>query len=86
MEFSEPHLYPNEFASLSQSFEWDVIIGSVHMIRDRSVGNLTFEDAGDLEKHYINYFSIMLEMVRSGGFDVLGHLDFAKRQFFLYNH
>jgi histidinol-phosphatase (PHP family) len=80
MEFSEPHLYPQEFSRLSQG-GWDVIIGSVHMMGDHFVGDSRIDNPDDLADLYNRYFTMVLEMVRQGGFDILGHMDFPKRYF-----
>ncbi|MBN2655774.1 MAG: histidinol-phosphatase HisJ family protein [Spirochaetales bacterium] len=81
MEFSEPHLYPREFRALSLSYDWDVIIGSVHMMGDRFVGDCIVNNGGELRTLYRDYYALLLDMVEKGGFDILGHLDFPKRYF-----
>lgn len=80
MEFSEPHLYPGEFAMESRE-DWDVIIGSVHMVDDLFAGDPAIRERYSLEKLLERYFSIMMDMAGAGGFDILGHLDFPKRYY-----
>lgn len=78
MEFSEPHLYPEEYNKDSQG-SWDVIIGSLHMLDDHFVGEPVIQELYKRDQLYIRYFSDMRDMVRSGGFDILAHMDFPKR-------
>ncbi|MBB6482507.1 histidinol-phosphatase HisJ family protein [Spirochaeta isovalerica] len=80
MEFSEPHLYPGQFSHLAEG-DWDVIIGSIHMMGDHFVGDSIIKTSDDLKDLYSRYFNMVLEMTRWGGFDILGHMDFPKRYF-----
>ena len=61
--------------------EWDVIIGSIHMMGDHFVGDSLIRNSDDLCKLNDDYFSMVLDMVKAGGFDIMGHLDFPKRYF-----
>lgn len=78
VEFSEPHLYPKEFAALNDQ-EYDVIIGSIHMLQDQYVGAQEILSRYSIEELYEQYFHVMLEAVRFAGFDVLAHFDLPKR-------
>ncbi|MBE6931143.1 MAG: histidinol-phosphatase HisJ family protein [Ruminococcaceae bacterium] len=79
MEFSEPHLYGEQFAELSR-LPFDCIIGSIHWI-----GNMfpcrEVRARCAAKEFYTLYWNEMLKTVRHGGFDVLGHLDFPKRYY-----
>lgn len=79
-EFSEPHLYKKEFQRLAEE-NFDVLLGSVHMIDDKFVGDETILEKYSLEKLYLKYYQIMLNMVQFGKFDVLAHFDFPKRYY-----
>lgn len=80
LEFGEPHLYSEFFHDMAKN-DYDVILGSVHMIDDKFVGDKSILKRYSLEGLYTKYYEIMLDMVRYGGFDVLAHFDFPKRYY-----
>lgn len=63
-------------------FDFDYVIGSVHIL-----GDWVFDsplDVGryeglDLDEFYSSYLGEVLAMVRTGSYDVVGHLDLAKK-------
>jgi len=68
--------------ALTDSVDFDLIIGSVHVVDGHqvsggSVGNY-FKDR-DVSDTYGRYFEVVDEMLEWGGFDVVGHLDLVKR-------
>lgn len=83
IEFSEPHLFPKEFKYMS-TLPFDNIIASIHHCK-KSVfpapKNLSVEKASQ------EYWKLMLETVKFGGFQTLAHMDFPKRYFdyWIYN-
>lgn len=82
IEFGEPHLYKREFEKTVRG-EYDVILGSVHMMGDKFVGNdsILSRYSHSLESLFTEYYKIMTEMVEFGHFDVLAHFDFPKRYY-----
>ncbi len=80
VEFDAPNLYPDHFHFFTES-DYDVLIGSVHMIGDVFVGNREKLRHLSLEGLFNAYYKNMLEMVESGGFDILAHMDFPKRYY-----
>jgi histidinol-phosphatase (PHP family) len=80
IEFGEIHLYQNEFKT-SLSRDYDVILGSVHMIDDLFVGDERILSRYTIDQLFKKYYKIMLDMVQCGGFDVLAHFDFPKRYY-----
>jgi histidinol-phosphatase (PHP family) len=82
VEFGEPHLYPRE-VEWANGEDLDVIIAGIHWIDDRFVGDRTLHAAygvaQDPRPLWERYYGDMLQAVRSGGFDVLAHLDLPKR-------
>lgn len=76
VEFGEPHLYPDTLAILHER-PYDVIIGSIHWVDDDFPGSDVAH--ADPRAYFERYYAVMLAIVRSGGFDVLGHFDFPKR-------
>ena len=73
-EIGEPHLHP-EIMQAVYAAKPDVIIGSIHYPADYEQEGKHF-DKREYEKLYNRY---VREMVRSGGFDVLGHADLPKK-------
>jgi histidinol-phosphatase (PHP family) len=79
LEFGEPYLFPDELAVL-RAQDYDVILGSVHWVGDLSVCS-----GQEILKHwtikevYERYYTVILESVKIGGFDVLAHFDLPKR-------
>lgn len=80
VEFDAPHHYPDQFQFFTES-DYDVLIGSVHMIGDVFVGNRAKLQHLSLEQLFNAYYENMLPMVESGGFDILAHMDFPKRYY-----
>ncbi len=79
-------LYNPEFAEkIISSFDWDVILGSVHAVRienlDMPFSVIDFSVFSDeqLHKYISRYFSDMLEMLDTQDFDVLCHLTVVLR-------
>ena len=73
IEFSEPSLFPEEFA-LYSSYPFDCITAGIHHCY-----NSVFPGAGNLSvsKAIYEYYQIMQKTVELGGFQVLAHLDFT---------
>ena len=80
VEFGEPHLFPAAFKEIKKC-DYDIILGSIHMIDDLFVGDNKILKKYTLKKLFRKYYELMLEMVDFGGFDVLAHFDFPKRYY-----
>lgn len=82
MEIGEPHLDKcrRELDRQVSGMELDLIIGSVHNIGSRKLR--LFQQGKSRQELYRDYFKEMLAMVRTADFDVVGHLDLAKRYAF----
>lgn len=74
IEFSEPSLFPEEFAFYS-TYPFDCIIAGIHHCY-----NSVFPGARNISasKAIYEYYQIMQKTVELGGFQVLAHLDFPK--------
>jgi len=79
IEFGEPHLYADKLKQLS-SYPYDYIIGSVHWIGDMFPCQKVREQYSAKE-FYTMYWEEVLNTVKQGGFDALGHIDFPKRYY-----
>ena len=74
VEISEPHLYKDEVARLSE-LDLDMIMGSIHNF-DRTAKT-------DSEKAHATYlyYVEMMKMIEAGQIDVIGHLDYIRRAY-----
>ncbi len=79
IEFGEPHLYADKLRELSK-YPYDFIIGSIHW-----VGNMfpcqKVREQYSAKEFYTMYWNEVLNTVKQGGFDCLGHIDFPKRYY-----
>lgn len=80
IEFSEPHLYAEKLSQLSRNYPYDYIIGSVHWIENMFPCQKVREKYSAKE-FYTLYWEEVLNTVKQGGFDSLGHIDFPKRYY-----
>jgi len=78
-EMGESHRYPYETEVLMDEYPFDVVIGSLHWVRDELVLSPEYFRKRSKEEAYQAYFEELLVMVRVGGFDVVGHFDVVKR-------
>jgi histidinol-phosphatase (PHP family) len=68
-------------SSFLAEFEFDLVIMSVHFIRHWPAGNWVFEynfPEKSREEIYKDYLNTVIEGIKSGLFDVLGHVDMIK--------
>ena len=79
MEFGETHLYRDQLLDLTRR-PYDFVIGSVHWVDDIFPGDAAKRGIPAAE-YFDRYWQVMLEMVKRGGFDALGHVDFPKRYY-----
>ncbi len=67
---------------LSQRYEWDYLMGSVHYIGEWAFDNPdeieTWEQC-DIEQAYCDYFKLVEQSAASGLFDTIGHPDLVKK-------
>ena len=78
-EFGEPHLYANRLKQLSKN-PYDYIIGSIHWIGDMfPCQKVRLQYSA--KEFYTMYWEEVLNTVKHGGFDSLGHIDFPKRYY-----
>lgn len=79
LEVGEPHLVPYQkiLAQELASLPLDFVIGSVHNIDGKKLR--LFMQGKSNHEFYTAYFQEVLQMAKTADFDVLGHLDLAKR-------
>ena len=76
IEFGEPHVYTEDFKYLS-ALPYDFIIGSVHWMGDM----FPCKEKYSAKEYFSVYWEEVMNTVKHGGFDSLGHVDFPKRYF-----
>lgn len=79
IEFGEPHLYTDALQNLSV-YPYDMIIGSIHWVGDKFPCQQVRTEY-TAKEFFLLYWQEMLKTVRTGYFDVLGHMDFPKRYY-----
>ena len=85
VEIGEAIYAPTFAKSIISSFDWDVILGSVHAVRKKnydmpfSVIDFSLWNEEMINEYISQYFKDMLETVRSCDFDVLTHLTVVLR-------
>lgn len=74
VEISEPDWYPEQVKNLTDAFDFDFIMGSIHHIPNLKTSE---------NKKYVNYlyYKRMLEMIEAGQIDVVGHLDYINKYY-----
>ena len=82
LEIGEPHLFQPEVQALLSTLPFDYTIGSLHHINDHFMFDEDYFRRVPAEAVYQEYFSELEAMTRTGGFDVLGHLDIPTRTAF----
>lgn len=75
----QPHLQ-KELALYAREYEFDFIIGSVHVVNGRDPYYPAYYEGRDDEEAYREYFQAVIDnLKRSSCFDVCGHLDYVVR-------
>lgn len=80
VEFSEPNRFPGQL-ELVRRKPYDYVIGSLHIWLNGLFPGQMVKEGISSQACYDDYWNEMLNMVRFGGFDCVGHLDFPKRYY-----
>ena len=69
-----------EIRILLKNIPLDYVIGSVHFIKDWNFDtNKEKFKTLDIDQFYLDYFSLIQKTAQSGLFDIIGHIDLAKK-------
>jgi histidinol-phosphatase (PHP family) len=79
LEISEPHLVAQELQGLFDAWPFDFVLGSVHWIDQTGLFLSDLYQSHPVEHVEREYFQRVFELVQSGDFDSLGHLDLVRR-------
>lgn len=77
IEICEPHLMNDDYKDALESLNIDMILGSVHNIRNMGLRNLI--KTYDYKKAYELYFQEVYDMVKNADFDIAAHIDLLNR-------
>jgi histidinol-phosphatase (PHP family) len=72
----------DEVAALAAAYPFDYLLGSVHFIGEWAFDHPAYVagyDAWDLRELYATYFGLVCDAMRTGLFDVVGHVDLVKK-------
>lgn len=79
-ELGQPHLNPAYAKEILAEYTFDFVIGSLHFF----CGNVDLYDVTytpeNVDARILQYFSETMEMIETGGFHSLGHLDYIMRR------
>jgi histidinol-phosphatase (PHP family) len=79
VEIGEPHRFPQRTDELLDAYPFDFVIGSLHWVGSDLILSSGYFEGRDVEDAYRSYYDEMLEMVKVGRFDIVGHIDVGKR-------
>jgi histidinol-phosphatase (PHP family) len=75
--------YQEDLATLLSQYDFDYVYGSVHLIDDWRFDDTRVYpekyDQWDVNQAYLRFFDLIRQSVRSGLFDVIGHMDLIKK-------
>lgn len=74
VEISSPHLYKQEVEKLEE-LELDYIMGSIHKLKRNA------KTKEEQQEVYNTYYNDMIEMIKAGNIDVIGHIDYIRKYY-----
>ncbi len=81
IEIGEPHLFVQEVREMMSRYPFDFALGSLHWVGRGFVFSPSFYNRPE-EEAFSLYFEELERMTRSGGFEILAHLDVPVRTAF----
>lgn len=78
IELGQPTINPDWAGQILSRFSFDFVLGSVHKIRDLDLGLVAFKEC-HLDDLCLRNLSALYDLVETGDFDCLGHIDLIKR-------
>lgn len=81
IELGEGHHDPEESAAAIALGGFDLVLGSLHNLRDMRDFSCIGKDCSDKRALFRQYLAEQLEMLRWGGYDVLAHLTYPFRYY-----
>lgn len=79
-ELGQPHLNPDYAKAILREYSFDFTLGSLHFFRgNEDLYDVTYTPE-NVDARILQYFSETMEMIETGGFHSLGHLDYIMRR------
>jgi histidinol-phosphatase (PHP family) len=79
IEVGEPHRWGKRIRRVVENYPYDVVLGSLHWIGNNNMFDANYFRARTPEQAYTEYFTELSQMIRTGGFDIVAHVDVFKR-------
>ncbi len=79
IEVGEIHLFRDEVDAVLDAYPFDLVLGSLHWCRGENIFEQPYFRKRDHLAAARDYFAELAEMVDSGGFNVMSHMDVIKR-------
>ena len=80
IEVGEMHLFRDEVEAVLKAYPYDLVLGSLHWNRGRSIFDDEYFEETDARTAARSYFEELTELVDGGGFNIMSHLDVFKRR------
>ena len=80
IEFGDPHMYQDIFFEY-MSMDFDYILATIHFWYKDLYPSVMVDSGVPIDICYEYYWDEVLQAVKAGGFDCLGHMDFPKRYY-----
>ena len=85
IEFGQPQMNENEAKRFYEENEFDLIIGSIHNLKNDSDIYYYDFDKLDCDKVYEEYLTELTVLAEKFDFDVMGHITYPLRYMYMYN-
>ena len=72
--------FEDKIGDYLRAYPFDFVIGSVHYVGREMIMTPEYNRTRDIHKAYRDYFDAVLDSVKSGLFDIVGHLEYANRR------
>ncbi|MGI6773251.1 MAG: histidinol-phosphatase HisJ family protein [Clostridiales bacterium] len=83
IELAQPHYDVKLAESIVSGFQYDIVIGSVHNLRDRlDFYHMESFNPDEIDAMVSEYLDELINMAHWGGFDTLAHLTYPFRYFY----
>ncbi|MBX3079982.1 MAG: histidinol-phosphatase HisJ family protein [Anaerolineae bacterium] len=79
IEVGEPHRWARKVQPVLARYPYDVVLGSLHWVGRENVFQPVYFRTRYPHQAYLEYFEELLNMVQTGDFDILAHVDLPKR-------
>ena len=79
-ELGQPHLNPSYADKILEEYSFDFVLGSLHFFHNNEDLYDVIYTPENVDARICQYFSETMEMIETGGFHSMGHLDYIMRR------